>query len=123
MEQLHPMLSWIRDQLGPCEKGTCHKIELASEEAIVNIIRYSYKNRSGTIEIEVKVDPQRIEIILKDQGPPFNPLERKLPQDLETPLEEREEGGLGIFFIRKCMDEVRYHRHHNTNNLTLIKRI
>ncbi|HSX25767.1 MAG TPA: ATP-binding protein [Chlamydiales bacterium] len=123
LDQLHSMLHWIQNQLVPMQydQAILSKIELASEEALVNIIHHAYKDRSGKIEIEVNSFPgKRVEISIRDQGPPFNPLEYSSKIDLNASLEDREEGGLGIFFLLKCMDEVRYEREKGSNVLILI---
>lgn len=120
------MLFWIKEQLIQMgfERPTIRKVELASEEALVNIIRHAYKQRSGHIEIQVTIYPKnRVEIAIRDQGPPFNPLEEERRIDPAIPLEERQEGGLGILLIRKYMDEVLYRREKDLNILTLIKKV
>ncbi len=59
-----------------------------------------------------------IEII--DWGLPFDPLSKPVP-DIKAPAQERTIGGLGIYLIRKVMDEVKYRRDAGRNILTLIK--
>jgi len=123
LTELHPMLLWIRKQLevAQFDKSVLHKIELASEEALVNIIRHAYKDMSGMIEIRVQAKNGFAEITILDQGPPFNPLEMNINIDRNAGVEDRKIGGLGIFFIREYMDQILYRREENTNILTLIK--
>jgi anti-sigma regulatory factor (Ser/Thr protein kinase) len=103
---------------------TLRKVELASEEALVNIIRHAYQELPGEIEIEVRAFPHsHVEIVIQDRGPPFDPLEEDREVDRTSSLEEREEGGLGIIFIRKYMDDVRYQRRGDQNVLTLVKKL
>lgn len=119
------MLVWIQDQakLAGFDSKTIKKIELASEEAIVNIINHAYGPLIGNIEIAIRSLPKKsLEIEIKDQGFPFNPLKDADQADLDSSLEKREVGGLGIHFIRQCMDEVRYKRIAGSNVLTLIKK-
>lgn len=119
IQELHSILQWVRGQLAGLDRTAIGRVELATEEALVNIINYA---KVEQIDVEVKnLHDGRIEIAIKDQGPPFNPLKHKGP-DLVSPLEERNEGGLGIYFIRECMDEVRYFRDRHTNTLVLVKR-
>ena len=99
-----------------------YQIELASEEALVNVIHHSYADLGGVIEIGIKANPGRLEIRICDGGAPFNPLAKRTPQQ-HADLSERVTGGLGLLFIRKCMDEVSYERKSNRNILTLIKKI
>lgn len=120
------MQAWIRNQIAimAFDGSTLRKIELASEEALVNIINHAYKKHPGTIEIHILAVPKKhVEIQIRDKGPPFDPLQQEVKIDKNTPLEEREEGGLGIMMMRKFMDEVRYRRDHDTNVLILIKKI
>lgn len=125
LEKLKGALTWVRCQVE--DIGFSHsdvrKIELALEEALVNIILYAYKNSKGIVEISFSHSPSRIEFIIKDKGPSFNPLKHSLNIDLDAPLEERKEGGLGIAMIRQNMDEVRYERVGSYNLLTLAKTI
>ncbi len=125
VDHLHEMLLFIlgiAKQVGfkPAALG---QIELASEEAIVNVIEHAYGNLGGEIKIEVVAEPKRrLVIILSDQGDPFDPLSENTV-DLSPSLEEREVGGLGIHFIRKCLDEVSYQRAGSWNVLTLVKKV
>ena len=98
-----------------------HQLELAVEEIVVNIIHYAYPSgTSGDIEIQCGFKEEKkliIEII--DWGIPFNPLSVPEP-DTEAHLEDRDIGGLGIFLVRKLMDEVHYRREDGKNVLSLV---
>ncbi|MES2272966.1 MAG: ATP-binding protein [Chlamydiota bacterium] len=124
LDQLHPMLLWIRNRLIHLgfDLGTIRKVELASEEALVNIIHHAYKKAPGKIEIDIKViENAKVEIAIKDSGPPFDPLGEPTEIDRHAPLEERKVGGLGIHLMRQYMDEVRYFRDGDINTLFLVK--
>lgn len=124
IDLLRVMLDWIYERIERMEfdPSTLRKVELAAEEALVNIIRHAYQGQPENIEIEIKVFPKsHVEISIRDNGPPFNPLTVH-PPDLASPLEEREIGGLGIHFIKNNMDEVRYNRLDNANVIVLVKR-
>lgn len=125
IDELRSMLKWIGFQIEGVgfDAKTLKQIELASEEALVNIISHAYQGRSEKVEIRVAIVPNScVEITLIDSGPPFNPLNQKTA-DLSSSLEERIVGGLGIHLIRSIMDDVRYRREGNLNLLTLEKRI
>ena len=125
IELLTKMIDWIRARVSQMDfdSSTLHKVELASEEAIVNIIHHAYQGRTGEIEIDVVVFPKsHVEITVRDSGPPFDPTQQRQKMDTISSLEDRKLGGLGVFFIHKSMDEVRYHRDKNKNVLTLIKK-
>lgn len=98
------------------------RIELAVEEAIVNIMNYSFPQKNGEISMDCKLHNNSIIIEISDNGIPFNPLSQIDP-DITLPIEEREVGGLGIFLIKNIMNDVTYHHENNCNVLTLIKKL
>src|SRR5690606_8438630 len=111
IDQLPEMMSFIREAARPVgfDSFDLNKIEVASEEAIVNVIDHSYLGRGGEIEISLLSEKKKwIQITISDIGEPFNPLVQELQKDLSSPLEKRPLGGLGIFFIRRCLDKVHY---------------
>ena len=95
------------------------KIELAAEEALVNIFRYAYPERPGDVETTCKADQGRFTLEIIDSGIPFDPTAMPDP-DVTAGIQEREAGGLGIFLLKKVMDEVRYRRENDQNIVTLI---
>lgn len=98
------------------------KIELAIEEALVNICRYAYSEVKGDMEMICRTDTdKRLIIDIVDAGEPFNVLMVSEP-DLAADIEDREIGGLGVLFIRKMVDDIQYRRRNNKNILTLILR-
>jgi anti-sigma regulatory factor (Ser/Thr protein kinase) len=100
-----------------------YNIQLAADEAASNIIEHAYEGVSdGVLELSCGVKGNTITIILVDHGESFDPSEIPLP-DLKADLSERKIGGLGIFLMRKLMDEVHYEVKPKHNNvLTMIKR-
>lgn len=125
LDVLHQILKWIREvvEVLGFEKSDLRKIELASEEALVNIMQHAYKGQgTGFVEVTIK-QGDKFELILKDQGPYFNPLLEKSEINLEIPLEKRLEGGLGIFMMKKYMDHISYQRDGSTNILRLVKNL
>jgi len=100
-----------------------YNIQLAADEAASNIIEHAYEGVSdGLLELSCGVKGNTITIILVDYGKSFDPSAVPMP-DLKADLSERKIGGLGIFLMRKLMDEVRYEVKPNKNNvLTMTKR-
>ena len=96
-------------------------IELAVEEAAVNVSHYAYGGSTGELVVRTSCQDDELRIELEDSGAPFDPLAAP-PPDLEAPLEERRIGGLGIFLVRKVCDEVLYRREGDRNILTLVLR-
>lgn len=96
------------------------EIEIALEEALVNIINYAYQNNIGDIKVTCFLDDDsRFTIVIEDTGAHFDVLSIDQP-NLTSKISERKVGGLGIFFIKKLMDKVFYQRKENKNILTLI---
>lgn len=85
-----------------------YQVQLAVDEAFTNIIEHAYGGEClEDIEYTTQITNQGLVITLKDCGVPFNPDAVPAP-DLESSLEKRQIGGLGLFFIRNLMDEVEF---------------
>ena len=115
LEHLHEMLRWIcnNTEVAFFSKKNKEQIELAAEEAIVNIIKHGYGKNPGTIEIECFLtDDEDVELSFKDKGIPCNPLENT-----------HSEGGSGVKLILALMDNVSYQRQGQYNILTMRKRV
>jgi serine/threonine-protein kinase RsbW len=83
-----------------------YAIQTAVDEACSNIIDHAYGGENlGDIKIKFKNLKSKIQIILIDQGTPFN-LEDVPDPDITSPLENRKERGLGVFFMRNLMDKI-----------------
>lgn len=95
------------------------KLQLGSEEALMNIFSYAYpENAPGNVTVCCALsDDHNLLISFEDKGPAFDVLSVEDP-DTGLSLEERTVGGLGIFFIKKMIDEVWYTRKENKNTLT-----
>jgi anti-sigma regulatory factor (Ser/Thr protein kinase) len=100
-----------------------YNIQLATDEAASNIIEHAYeKTPDGILELSCGVGNDQITIVLIDRGESFDPSEIPLP-DLKADLSNRKIGGLGIFLMRKLMDEVHYEAKADKSNvLTMTKR-
>ena len=95
------------------------QLELAVEEAVVNICLYAYEVPPGELVVRVESGEERFVVDLVDEGVPFDPLGVDEP-DLVAPAGERQVGGLGIFLVRRVMDEVAYRRDGSSNILRLV---
>ena len=102
---------------------TKNKIGICLDEIYTNIVSYGYAGRDkvGTVEVIVSRSPKSISITFLDDGNPFNPLEREDP-DVTLSAEERGVGGLGIFIVKKVMDDVQYQRTATQNYLKIVKK-
>lgn len=104
------------------DEETTNKIVLATDEACTNIIKHAYKySVSGQININVNYRNKKFSVSITDQGSHFNSKSIKEP-DLKKYYEEKRIGGLGMFLMRKIMDEVKYSQTASQKNkVTLIK--
>ncbi len=91
------------------------EIELALEEALVNVIKYAYQGGEGDIEVVSKSDQSGLLVVeIIDKGIPFD-VTAAPPPDITSDLPERKVGGLGIYFIKQVMDYVGYRREGDKN--------
>ena len=98
------------------------RINLVIEELVLNIIDYGYDDNDHEIELNFKSDPNAVTIDITDEGRAFDPLNDAPEPDIDSPLEERHVGGLGVYLARTMMDELTYRRENSRNHLTLVKR-
>ena len=100
-------------------KKRLSQIRLALEEALVNIFNYAYPNRDGDAEVVCSIDHRGWFVVeITDWGDEFNILSLGEP-DLSADISKRPVGGLGVFLIRKFMDDVNYRFEDDKNILTL----
>ena len=108
LENLRKVSDFVRDigqQLRLTEE-TMFDIDLAVEEAAVNIVRHAYRpGRAGDILLRVETTDDLVRITLTDWGLPFN-AEDLMPLDVDAPVEARIEGGMGLHLVHKLMDDV-----------------
>ena len=94
-----------------------HRITLALDEALTNIIRHAYGNQyDQPIELTCRLLDDRLEFLLQDRG---RPVDKNALQ--ARPLGEERMGGLGSHLIAHIMDEVKYERLSDQNQLRLVK--
>ena len=100
------------------------QIDVAVDELFSNIARYAYAPGTGlaTVRLDVESDPKTAVLTFIDNGKPFDPLSVPEP-DISRAAQERTVGGLGIFLVKKTMDEVRYEYRDGQNVLRIKKRI
>ena len=101
-------------------------ILLAVDEASTNVIKYAYQvGPINYFKVRVSVNRELVQIDLLDQGKRFNPLEIPLLDVKDITEDGKEKNiGMGVYFMKKVMDDIRYHYSRNEgNHLILIKRI
>ena len=100
------------------------QIDIAIDELFGNIARYAYHPEVGqaTVQVEMEENTPVVTVTFRDQGMPYNPLNSQDP-DVTLSAEEREIGGLGIYLVKKSMDEVLYEYQDGQNILRVRKKI
>lgn len=125
IENLEQVLDFVSEELAKsgCAMKTQTQLEIAVEEIFVNIASYAYPDAPGKalIRMIMHENPAAAEIIFIDNGTPYNPLEKEDP-DVTLSAEERKIGGLGVYMVKKSMDEVSY-EHKDGQNIFRIKKI
>ncbi|MCR5419698.1 MAG: ATP-binding protein [Lachnospiraceae bacterium] len=97
------------------------QIDVAIDELFSNICYYAYDSSGdATVCVNIDGEPMTAEITFKDKGRPYDPLKKPDP-DITLSAEERDIGGLGIFMVKKSMDEVLYEYKDGMNILTIRK--
>lgn len=98
------------------------QIDVVIDELFSNIAFYAYPDGVGLATVTIDIVDENAVITFIDSGMPYNPLENKDP-DITLSAQERTEGGLGIFMVKKMMDNIYYKHEDNKNMLTIEKKI
>ena len=121
-----PQLNVFIDQAAedaPLPPDLSMSLNLAIEEAVVNVMSYAYpRGTHGDVIIDLFVTDQQLTIAIIDQGIPFDPTSQ-VEADTSLSVEDRPIGGLGIYLVRQLMDSINYERIDGKNVLTLIKKL
>ena len=124
VENLSTVTKFIIESLEElnCKPKILMQMELVIEELFVNVASYAYKPNIGTCTVQkiLEDNPRSITVTFIDSGVPYNPLKKEDP-DTSLGVEEREIGGLGIFFFKKNVDDITYEHKDGQNVLTFKK--
>lgn len=123
---LNDFLAFAEEELekADCPMKTVTALTVALEEMFVNVAHYAYGEKGGDVRLAVDFDEtsRTVTFRMMDSGVPFDPLAKPDP-DITLSAEERQIGGLGIFMMKKTMDEASYSYQDGCNVLTMKKRI
>ena len=126
VENIGVVTEFVNEQLEKfdCPMKAQMQIDIAIDELFGNIAHYAYSPEIGkaTVRVEVTENPLSVIITFIDNGVPYDPLAKDDP-DITLSAEERVIGGLGIFMVKKTMDEIAYEYKGGMNILTLVKKI
>ena len=100
-----------------------YQINLVLEELSINIINYAYDgDEPRKFDIRMALEACDLTIDIIDDGRPFNPLSEAPAPDLDSDMDDRPIGGLGIHLVRTIMDDFHYKREAGKNHVTLVKK-
>ena len=124
IENIPEVTAFVDEQLEAhgCSMKAQMQIDIAIDELFSNIARYAYQSDTGsaTVRVEIREDPLSVVITFIDNGIPYDPLKKEDP-DVTLSAEERGIGGLGIYMVKKSMDELSYEYKDGQNVLTIRK--
>ncbi len=124
IENIDTVTDFVNEQLEQydCPAKAQMQIDIAIDELFSNIARYAYNPDVGpaTVRVEVVEDPLSVVITFIDHGKPYDPLSTEDP-DITLSAEERQIGGLGIYMVKKSMDEIAYEYKDGQNILRIKK--
>lgn len=121
-DALPEILSWVEEtsaSLLPFDKAL--NLQLAVEEAVVNVVSYAYKESKVEPFVVVKFmdDDTALTLVIEDGGKCFNQLQLTA-YDYNADVEARQIGGLGRPFILSFTDKQAYEYNQGHNVLTLV---
>ena len=126
VENIETVTEFVNAQLEliDCPIKVQMQIDIAIDELFGNIAHYAYNTEVGnaTVRVEISEAPLAVIITFVDNGVPYDPLGKNDP-DITLSAEEREIGGLGIYMVKKSMDEITYEYKDGQNILTIKKNI
>ncbi len=124
VENIETVTEFVNAQLEltDCPIRAQMQIDIAIDEILSNIAHYAYTEKCGeaTVRVELSENPKSAVLTFIDRGIPYDPLAQAEP-DTTLSADERKIGGLGIFMVKKIMDEVTYEYKDGTNILKIRK--
>ena len=127
LEALATIREYVRRaaDAGGIDKAGAYRLQLAVDEVAANIVVHGCGaggEADETIQVNGIIDDDAVRIVLEDNGPEFNPLEKGDPVGLDRPAQERQVGGLGVFLAIRNVDSFEYDRVGDINRNTLVMR-
>ena len=126
VENIEVVTDFVNEQLEAldCPMKVQMQIDIAIDELFGNIAHYAYHPEVGdaTVRVEVTEDPLSVVVTFIDNGVPYDPLAKEDP-DTTLSVEERKIGGLGIYMVKKSMDDIAYEYKDGQNILKIKKNL
>ncbi len=106
------------------DASAIHDLQLAVTEAVTNVIEHAYDGDTNQrIELAIEKDGELFIVAITDSGQVrFDPNTKPDP-DMKEYLSQCRVGGLGLFLMRKLMDEVEFIQEEQRNRVRLVKRV
>ena len=118
-----PLGTVLRTFVDQGENGPLYNILLALQEMVTNVLRHAYRgDESKPVRLQFVAEPRGIEITLRDQGPPFDPLAAHGP-DADAEDLPASPGGFGILIMKAVMESIDYQRDGDWNVLTMMRSV
>lgn len=126
IENIEPVTDFVNETLDSigCSLKARMQIDVAIDELFSNIAHYAYHPETGqaVVRVHEEADPPAVCITFVDNGIPYDPLAKEDP-DITLTADERQIGGLGIYMVKKTMDEISYEYKDGQNILTIKKQL
>ena len=126
VENIETVTDFVNEQLESldCPMKAQMQIDIVIDELFGNIAHYAYNPEIGqaTVRVEVIEEPLSVVITFIDNGVPYDPLAKADP-DTTLSADEREIGGLGIYMVKKSMDDITYDYKDGQNILKIKKNL
>ena len=95
------------------------KVNLVLEELVLNVINYAYDEDGHQVDVRLICNEDDLVIEITDEGKPFDPLHDAPDPDMDSPMEERRIGGLGVYLVRTMTSDMQYRREDGKNHMTV----
>ena len=126
LENVETVTEFVNEQLNAlrCPPPVRTQVDIAIDEVFSNIVRYAYSPEEGpaTVRVEAAEEPRCVVITFIDHGKPYNPLTTAAP-DTTLSAKQRRIGGLGVYMLKKTMDDIAYAYTDGMNILTICKKL
>lgn len=126
VENIAAATEFVTEQLEmlECPMKVQMQFSIAVDELFGNIAHYAYPSSSGavTVQVHAREEGRQVIVTFVDEGVPYNPLAKEDPE-IALSAEERPIGGLGIFMVKKSMDDIQYRYEGGKNILSIIKNL
>jgi serine/threonine-protein kinase RsbW len=126
LDSLRPLRDFVRSAAASAglDKSAAYRLALAVDEVATNIVTHGYDEAglTGAIKVWCDIDADALRIHLEDTGAPYDPVKYSNAVDLDQRLEDRKDGGLGVFLATHSTDEFRYIKTDGKNRHTFVMR-